>query len=80
MQDFYDSGRKNNLYAKGYQNGEDDGTATYTVLTKGKAKDFLMTDTCKNNLLDRFTNPNLEKITADSQRYNTKQNLTTRNM
>jgi hypothetical protein len=41
---------------------------------------FVMLDVCKNNLLGCLENPTPDRITTDLQRFNTKLNLTTRNM
>jgi hypothetical protein len=65
------------FYSRGYPLDDDnDGTAIMNAFKGGKVLDMLMMYRCINN----HANPSLERITADAQCYNTKKNLTTRNM
>ena len=47
LQDLYNRGCKNKFYAKGYRDGEDDGTAAINTFTGGKTLDWLTIDGCK---------------------------------
>jgi hypothetical protein len=80
VQDFYDADCTNEFYAKGYQDDEYDRTATYNVFVAGKVPDYLLIENYKDDPLSHLQDPNSERITANLQLYNTKQNLTTHNM
>ena len=65
------------FYSRGYPLDDDnDGTAVMNAFKGRKVLDMLMMYSCINNR----ANPTLERIIADPQCYNTKKNLTTRNM
>ena len=49
-------GHKDTLYAKGYQDGKDNGALTNSAFVGRKALDFVTLDVCKHNLL-QHANP-----------------------
>ena len=62
IQDRYDCSHKNKLCAKGYQDGEDDGTVAMDACVGGKILDWILIGSC----ISLHMNPIPERVTADA--------------